>query len=79
MQSDRDQLRDIAAAMQRQIELLTNAVDELRNVSDTMPPACSRACRCGDAWLHASMHARRERMTLSGRTCLCTAELRRGC
>lgn len=29
--ADRDQLRDIAATMQRQLELLTHAVDELKN------------------------------------------------
>lgn len=32
MQSDRDQLKDLAGAMQRQIELLTRAVDELKEV-----------------------------------------------
>lgn len=35
LQSDRDQLRDIANAMQRQIELLTKAVEELKEVGST--------------------------------------------
>lgn len=33
-QSDRDQLRDIASAMQRQIELLTRAVEDLKEVRE---------------------------------------------
>jgi hypothetical protein len=33
MQTDWDKMRDIAAKMEHQIELLTDAVDELKNVS----------------------------------------------